>query len=121
MTKRLITAFAVFLASLAPAGVAFANPSYFANGTSTAAATTTKAFMTPGTATTTTPVFDSYAQTAAGGLTTKSDYAGLLVRLSASSTATVLSVNVEYSQDGIDWYRNFVVDPNQIATSSTNS
>lgn len=100
------------------AGTALANPSSFATGTSTAVATTTLSYMTPGTATTTTPVYDAYAQTFSGGLTSKADVAGLLVQLTASSTTTVLNANVEYSQDGIDWYRNYVIDPNQVATST---
>ena len=121
MRKTLVSFLAAFLTMFGAAGTALANPSYFANGTSTAAATTTKAFMTPGTGTSTTPVYDAYAQTFSGGITSKSDKAGLLVQFTGSSTASILGAAVEYSQDGIDWYRNFVVDPNQIATSTTSS
>lgn len=95
-----------------------ANPSTFAISTSTSAATTSPRYMTAGNSTTTTPVYDAYAQTLSGGQTFKADLAGLLVRFAASSTATTLNTNVEYSHDGIDWYRNFVMDPMQPATTT---
>jgi hypothetical protein len=118
MKRSLLTAVLSVIALFAVAGTAQANPSYFAIGTSTNAATTSPAYMTPGTGTSTTPVFDAYAQTLNGGVTSKADTAGLLVLFTASSTNTVLNASVEYSQDGIDWYRNFVVDPNQTGTST---
>lgn len=119
MTRRPFLLLLALLAVFGVAGTAHANPSYFATATSTAAATTTPAYMTPGTATTTTPVYDAYAQTTNGGLTAKADYAGLLVQFTASSTASKLTGNVEYSQDGIDWYRNYVFDPSQTSATST--
>jgi hypothetical protein len=101
------------------AGIALANPSFFANGTSTNnAASTTPAFMGAGTGTSTTPVFDAYAQ-ARSGVTTKADSASLLTQFCASSTATVLNTGVEYSQDGIDWYQNYVLDPSQLAATTS--
>lgn len=108
----------VALFGLGGAGTAHANPSTFAVGTSTSAASTSPAYMTPGAATSTTPVYDAYAQAFSGGATFKTDFAGLLVQFSASSTATVLNQSVEYSQDGIDWYRNFVLDPKQMGTTT---
>jgi hypothetical protein len=95
-----------------------ANPSSHAGPISTSAATSTPSFMTPGTATTTTQVYDSYASTTRGGLTTKADSAFVTVIFTASSTATVLGWMVEYSQDNIDWYRNYVIDPNQMGTTT---
>src|SRR5215207_850826 len=118
MKRYLSTAVLSVIALFAVAGTAQANPSYFGVGTTTSAATSSPAFMTPGTGTSTTPVFDSYAQTLNGGVTSKADVVGLLVQLTGSSTATILNATVEYSQDGIDWYRNFVIDPNQTGTST---
>lgn len=119
MTKATIIAALAAALGLLVAGVVHANPSYFASGVTTNnAASSTPAYMTPGTATSTTPVYDAYAQTSGGGAAYKSDQAGLLVQFTASSTDTVLSLAVEYSQDGIDWYRNFVVDPNQMGTTT---
>jgi hypothetical protein len=115
---KITAALAGAIALLGMASTAHANPSVFANATSTAAATTTLSYMTPGTATTTTPVYDAYAQTFAGGSIAKADYAGLLVQLTSSSSVTVLNATAEYSHDGIDWYRNFVVDPNTIGTTT---
>jgi len=108
----------VLLCGFGVPGVARANPSYFAVGTSTSSASSSPAYMTPGAATSTTPVFDAYAQTFNGGQTFKADSAGLLVQFTGSSTASVLNQSVEYSQDGIDWYRNFVIDPNQVGTTT---
>ncbi len=119
MRKTLVSIVAAILTLFWGTGTAFANPSGFANATSTAVATTTLKYMTPGTGTSTTPVYDAYAQTFAGGSTSKADAAGLLVQFTASSSVSVLSANVEYSQDGIDWYRNFVIDPTQAGTSTT--
>src|SRR5215207_7495848 len=119
MKKALISTVAALLTMFGTVGTALANPSSFATGTSTAAATTTLKYMTPGTGTSTTPVYDAYAQTFSGGMTSMADRAGLLVQFTSSSSVTVLNANVEYSQDGIDWYRNYVVDPNQIGTSTT--
>ncbi len=109
----------VALFGLAMAGSVHANPSYYTGVVTTNyAATTSPAFLTPGTATTTTPIYNAYASTTNGGLTTKADSAGLLVRFCGSSTNAVLNNSVEYSQDGIDWYRNFVLDPRQTGTTT---
>ncbi len=115
---RLAAGLAGVIALLGMAGTAHANPSIFAGATSTAAATTTVSYMTPGAGTSTTPVYDAYAATFSGGQVAKADYAGLLVQFTGSSTATVLNATVEYSHDGIDWYRNFVIDPNQTGTTT---
>lgn len=119
LNLRVIIASVLAFLSLGVAGFAYANPSYFAAGVSTNnAATTTPAFMTPGTGTSTTPVYDSYALTVNGGVQTKTEFAGVLVNFCGSSTAAVLKVAVEYSQDNVDWYRNYVLSPNQIGTTT---
>src|SRR4051794_9771622 len=107
------------LLALAVAMTAHANPSYYTGVVTTNnAATSSPAFMTPGTGTTTTPVYDAYATTTAGGLQTKADSAGMLVQFCGSSTSAVLNNAVEYSQDGVDWYRNFVIDTTQAGTTT---
>jgi hypothetical protein len=119
--KRIALIVTVIAGLSLAAGTALANPSYFARGVTTnSAASTTPAYLTPGTATSTTPTFDAYAQTNNGGATFKADSAGIVQQFCASSTATVLNTSVEYSQDGIDWYRNFVFDPSQTGTTSVN-
>lgn len=119
LSARLSVGFAVLAAFLSFAGFAYANPSFFGNGVSTnSAASTTPAYLTAGVSTSTTPTFNAYTQTASGGATSKSDNALLVIQLTASSSNTVLNLAVEYSVDGIDWYRNFVIDPLQTSTSS---
>jgi phage gp36-like protein len=81
-------------------------------------ATSSPSYMTPGTATTTSAIYDAYVSTTAGGLTYKADSVGLLEHFCASSSAAVLTPAVEYSNDGIDWFRNFVIDPSQMGTTS---
>ncbi len=117
-TLKFLPVLALAVVLFGGAETAHANPSTFAIGTSTSAATSSPSYMTPGTGTTTSPVFDAYAQTMNGGLTTKADYAGLLEQFTGSSTAAVLKRTVEYSQDGIDWYRSFVLAPSQPGTTT---
>lgn len=98
--------------------IAFANPFYVGLSAQTATATSTQTYMTPGTATTT-PVYDSYEQygtnqTNGGNLTLPSQVAVLLNGV-ASSTATVLNLTCEFSNNynGItgngDWYQNEII------------
>jgi hypothetical protein len=75
--------------------------------------------MTPGTGTSTTPVFNAYAQTLRGGSTFKADNATLLQVFCASSTNTVLKTSVEYSEDTLDWYRNYFLDSKQFSAGTT--
>lgn len=122
MIKNIAQGIGIFLGIgalglLAGATVAFANPSYFATGVSTNnAASTTPTYMTPGTATSTTPVYNAYIGKVSSQYAANS--AGLLQRLCASSTATTFKTAVEYSADGIDWYANFVGSTSTITTSS---
>lgn len=80
--------------------VAMANPSFFMVGSQTATASSTLAYMTPGTATTTLPALDTYAP----GTNTKANGAFLAFQYTASGTAPVLNARVEYSNNNQDWY-----------------
>lgn len=88
--------FAILL--LAPS--AHANPLRFPATVTTSSATTSPVFLTPGTATSTV-TYDAWAN---GGGSQAFDKATLLLQMTASSTSTTYNVSVEYSQDGIDWY-----------------
>ena len=109
---------AIVIAFLAIAGIAFANPFYQGLSAQTATATSTQAYLTPGTATTT-PVYDSYEQygtneTNGGNLTIPNQVA-VILNGAASSTATVVNVACEFSNNYIgttgngDWYQNEVI------------
>lgn len=104
-------ALAIFLAG---ASVASANPSYVGPTVQTASATTSPAYMTPGTATSTL-TFDSYNPTTNVFV---ADRLALLMQFTGSSTSAVLGINFEYSQDGIDWYKNAIVTSETISTTS---
>lgn len=103
-----------FIGVLALAQVVHANPFYTGTRAATATATSSPTYLTAGTGTTTTPVYDSYEQngtnqTNAGNITLPNQVAILLNGL-ASSTATVVNVTCEYSDDKIDWYQNEIFD-----------
>lgn len=115
--KRIAVAVAA-LAILSVAGVAYANPSFFATGiTTNNAASSTPAWLVAGASTSTSPVYDAYAPTAASQHFA-ADSAGLLIRDAASSSATVFHHAIEYSQDGIDYYQNFVIAPRTFGTTT---
>lgn len=78
-----------------------ANPSTFRPTVQTATATTSLSYMAVGTATTTLTM-DTYSN----GNTDKTNTAALLLQLTASTTSTVLVTELEYSQDGVDWYKD---------------
>lgn len=100
------------------AGVVLANPSYFATGVSTNnSASSTPAYLTAGIATSTTPVYDSYASKAQSSQY-KANQIGVLVQFTGSSTAAILNITPEYSQDGIDWYRSLITDSNALGTTT---
>ncbi len=90
-------------AILAITGIVSANSSFFLPNTPTAAATTSLSYMGIGTATTTLS-YDSFQ----GGQYRATDKTAVLVQFVASSTSSVLGVDVQYSQDGIDWYSDNV-------------
>lgn len=109
---------AVVLGVLALVGVAYANPFYAGLSAQTAVATSTQTYMTPGTATTT-PIYDSYEQYGTnetnGGNLTIANQVAVLLNGAASSTATVVNVACEFSNNynGItgngDWYQNEII------------
>lgn len=73
------------------------------------AASTSITYMASGTATTTLTC-DLY-RTASGTLSNLiSDIVDLNIQLTASRTATILMIDVEYSMDNVDWYQNSI-DP----------
>jgi len=94
LTLALVSVFAL-------TGVASAASLYFSPGVYSSTATTTPTFIGAGLGTSTL-VYDTYNQ----GNNYATDKATLLMQLAASSTATVLNINLEYSQDGIDWYKD---------------
>ncbi len=102
----------------------FGNQSGIAPGAKSAVATTTVNFMTPGTATTTV-VYDSYNQNGTnqpvGYVPTTSDGATLLVQQTASSTTSILGWKYEYSQDGLDWYGDAIVNYGNATTTQVQS
>lgn len=103
---------ALVLLGLCVAATAWANPFYTGTKAKSAAATTTLAYQTPGLATSTT-VYDSYEQTGTnqtnGGNLTIPNTVAVALQGQASSTATVLTIACEFSDDSIDWYQNETV------------
>lgn len=75
--------------------------------------------MTAGTATSTL-LFDTYCVNGTNqpntGNTNIANKLTLLTQFNASSTASVLNIAVEYSQDGVDWYQDNYIAP--LATTS---
>lgn len=116
--NKIIAVLAVFAAvsvAFGSAVVAHANPLRFPPAAVSATATTTVQYFVAGsTATTTMVTFDTYSNTGVsggGGSTQASDKASLLIQLAASSTSSILRAQVQYSQDGIDWYGDSVFTP----------
>lgn len=114
MTKILNFKFIIGIALIAIVAVfgvtqVYANPQLFTQSAKTQTATTTLAYLTPGTATTTL-VYDTREQSgtnqAGGNNTYIAETVTLKQYLKASSTATVLVTNFEFSDDKIDWYQN---------------
>lgn len=95
--------------------VAHANPIYVAPTVQTATATSSPAYMGIGLATSSL-VYDAYANpTSNKYLPTK---VAVGFQFVGSSTSAVLNIALEYSNDGIDWYRDTVVDGNSVGTTS---
>ena len=95
---------ALFISAFTLVSVVKANPPTFLRINSTATATTTLIYMTPGTATTTL-VYDAYKFDGTSEVN-GSLFFNLAIQLKASSTATVLVTKFEFSNDGVDWYEN---------------
>lgn len=118
MKKFLILSAVVALAILALGSVVYANPSFWASSASSSTATTTLAYLRPGLATSSTPVYDAWGingtnQTNDGVTATpKTAFVKLLVN--ASSTLTKFNVTLEYSNDSncgsnpnaCEWYQD---------------
>lgn len=103
--KKYLLIISSLIAFLAIVGLVSANQSYLSAGKKTAAATTTVTYMTPGTATTTI-TYDTYDADGDGVMdgTQKTDGALVLLQSIASTSASVQTINVEYSMDNIDWF-----------------
>lgn len=90
----LVTSFGVY---------AKANPSFFIRSSSTSttfpAATTTQTYFNAGGISTTTLTLDLGATGAQG-----SDSASLLVQFTSTSSQPTLNIDIQYSQDNVDWY-----------------
>lgn len=108
------------VSAIALAGIALfalagtASAAYYFSGTvQTATATSTPAYMTPGTATSTL-VYNTYTNTNVATATPSGSNAPstatsvtLLGQLTGSSTSAVIKITPEYSFDGIDWYQGY--------------
>lgn len=100
--KYIIPTLAIMAIAVFGISKAKANPSYF-NRFQSATATTTVSYLNPaapsGTvATTTVNVYPSTP------FNQGADSAAIFVQYQASSTASILNIQPEYSMDGIDWY-----------------
>lgn len=106
-------AVAMLITAFLLVSVVEANPLRFGTSSKSATATTTATYISAGNATTT-HAYDAYAQPSGFAL----DQAMLLFQHSASSTLSKVRVNIEYSQDGIDWYQDGGTSANGYATTS---
>jgi hypothetical protein len=94
------------------ATITFAMPSFFPTNASSATATTTVEYLRFNTtsATSTPLVYDAYGIAGTNQISSGNRYAAnkavLLLQLKASSTATVIKADLEYSMDGVDWYQD---------------
>lgn len=114
--KHFVPAAIVLVLILGIATIAHANPFYVGYSAKTATATSTQAYLTTGTAATSTVIYDSYEQfgtnqTNSANLTLPNTVAVLLNGV-ASSTSSVVTVICEYSDNyngttgNGDWYQN---------------
>ena len=127
MNKYKIAFLAGILSVFAVAGVALANPSFFNGTVQTATATTTYAVIGSGLGTTTL-IYNTYSNNSnATGTPTgskpglKADSIAFLVRDIASSSSAVLHITFEYSQNGTDWYQNYIPLSGFTTATSTNA
>lgn len=104
-----IIALMVATAILLTTGIAFATPLFTGQRASSATATTSVVYMTPGTATTTV-VYDSYERVGTNQTNTSNlvipNTVAVAVQGVSSSSVSVLNIACEYSYDNIDWYQN---------------
>lgn len=109
MNRKFIFGVIASGALLFGAQIAFANPSFFAPFAKTSTATSSPAYLTAGTATSTI-VYDSFnlngTNQSAPSDPLAADTAVLAVQFTASSTASILGIAIERSDDGVDWYQD---------------
>lgn len=109
-TSNLKFIIAILIVAVCGVGtIAYANPLYVGTKAQTATASSTLSYLTPGMATTTL-VYDSYEQfgtneTNSGNQTIANSIA-LGIQGIGSSTATVINIACEFSDNGTDWYQN---------------
>lgn len=112
------------IAVLIGAIAAHANPSFFAPQAMSATATTTIAYMTPGTATST-MMYDSFnlfgTNQPVVNDPTAAASAALEVQFTASSSVSVLNIAIERSDDQIDWYQDEYSFPVNATSTGANS
>lgn len=106
-----LIAFAVIAVSVGIVKTVKASPIYFPPTTQTALATTSPAFIGNGTGTSTL-TFNAYFS----GSPTAARNAVLLTQFAASSTSAILTMSIQYSQNGIDWYDNDLGSGNGTST-----
>jgi hypothetical protein len=117
LSLKLGTIATIALATIAYFGYAtqvFGAPSIFSQSARSQVATSTVGTqLTPGNATTTL-VYDSWQREGTNqtdiGNTYGADEVTLLAQINASSTATKFKFVYEYSQDGIDWYTDNILE-----------
>lgn len=95
-----------------------ANPSFFIRSSNTStvfpSATTTTTYFNAGGVSTTTLAFDLGVGGAQGA-----DSASLLVQLTSTTSQPTLNIDIQYSQDNVDWYAaNLASDFQQYATGT---
>lgn len=113
MKKLIIILPIIVLAGLFGAKMVGATSSFFLPVSATASATSTVSYLTAGTGTTTLAM-DSFQN----GIPRLIDRAALLVQFAGSSTASILNINLEFSDDNIDWYQDGGNFTSGFATSS---
>lgn len=96
-----------------------ANPNVFNPPVSTTSTSTSPTYMTSGTATTSI-TYDSFYPDTLGNYT-KTNSATLITQFAGSSTQSVLGIDVEYSHDGSNWYRDNLTALTMASTSVVTS
>lgn len=110
LTLALVAGIGVFIAR--PAG---ANPPVTSECGASGAATSSVTYMTPGTGTTTATCLTQPANA------TGANEAYLSIDRIASSTLSNMRIDIEHSQDGINWYRDNISDTGTSTLASANS
>ena len=120
MSKKIIIRISLPILLIAAAFIGLNGPTFIAGATAprlqepancstqgtsaTELATTSISYMTPGTGTSTA----TCNMANAGEGTEVFDFATLAIQFTGSSTASSINIDIEHSQDGIDWYKDTV-------------